>query len=287
MAYPEYYEILQVAIDADPEDIKKSYLRLVKQYHPDVNQGDSAAEETLKRINEAYDVLKDLAKRAEYDYMGTIEANAAPQNIDTTLKPDNIASPHKPTEKHFAVFSWGKKFLQFLWIFSFVAIGMVYFAKVYRIQPPKNNAAEKNNTYSFMQKSLQKISRYTDMEKLLVYAANNNHKLLLSFLLKSFSQPSPTLLRRFGLLLLSVQDVEIAKMLIDYGADVNTKDKSGETALTQAVRRSDAAMTELLLQAGADANYVLPDGTTALQLATRNNDTIIMTLLQGKRHKEH
>ena len=287
MAYPEYYEILQVAIDASPEDIKKSYVKLVKKYHPDVNQGDAAAEETLKRINEAYDVLKDLAKRAEYDYMGTVGNDYAEQDVDMVVASNNIASPHKPTEKHFAVFSWGKKFLQFLWIFAFVAIGMVYFAKVYQKQPSKTTAPEANNANSFMQKSLQKISRYTDMKKLLVYAANNNYKLLLSFLLKSFPQPSPTLLRRLGLLLLSVQDVEIAKMLIDYGADVNTKDKSGETALTQAVRRNDAAMTELLLQAGADANYVLPDGTTALQLAIRNNDTIIMTLLQGKRHKEH
>lgn len=279
MAYPEYYEILQVAIDASPEDIKKSYVKLVKQYHPDVNPGDAAAEETLKRINEAYDVLKDLAKRAEYDYTGTVGKDIAEQNI--TAADNNELSTERIKSNSIKIIVLCKKFLQFLWIFSFIVLGLAYFTKD-KIQLPKNSAENiNNNSSSFM----QKISSYVNMEKLLVYAVNNNHKLLLSFLLKFSLRPSSTLLQRLGLLLLSVQDVETAKMLLDYGADVNTKDKSGETALTQAVRRSNAAMTELLLQAGADANYVLPDGTTALQLAIRNNDTIIMTLLQSRIHK--
>jgi molecular chaperone DnaJ len=70
MAKQDYYSTLGVAKDADLETVKKAYRKLAMQYHPDRNQGDAAAEQKFKEINEAYDVLKDEQKRAAYDRYG-------------------------------------------------------------------------------------------------------------------------------------------------------------------------------------------------------------------------
>lgn len=66
----DYYEVLEVRKDANDEEIKKSFRKLALKYHPDRNPNDTEAEENFKRINEAYDVLKDSQKRAIYDKYG-------------------------------------------------------------------------------------------------------------------------------------------------------------------------------------------------------------------------
>lgn len=64
-----YYKILQVDKDASPEVIKVAYKLLVKKYHPDLKEGEEKkqAEEKIKAINDAYDILSDSTKRAEFD----------------------------------------------------------------------------------------------------------------------------------------------------------------------------------------------------------------------------
>ena len=64
-----YYKILQVDKDASPEIIKVAYKLLVKKNHPDLKEGSEKqiAEEKIKEINEAYDVLSDPSKKSEYD----------------------------------------------------------------------------------------------------------------------------------------------------------------------------------------------------------------------------
>ncbi len=69
----DYYEILGVNKDADPDDIKRAFRQLAKKYHPDANPGDSGAESKFKEINEAYDVLSDPSKKSNYDAYGNPE----------------------------------------------------------------------------------------------------------------------------------------------------------------------------------------------------------------------
>jgi curved DNA-binding protein len=70
MEYKDYYQILGVRRDADEKEIKRAFRRLARQVHPDVNPGDSRAEERFKEINEAYEVLSDPEKRSKYDRLG-------------------------------------------------------------------------------------------------------------------------------------------------------------------------------------------------------------------------
>lgn len=70
MAKRDYYEVLGVAKGASADEIKKAYRKVAMQYHPDRNPGDKSAEEKFKEAAEAYEVLSDADKRAQYDRFG-------------------------------------------------------------------------------------------------------------------------------------------------------------------------------------------------------------------------
>lgn len=70
MDYKDYYATLGVEKGASDKEIKQSYRKLARKYHPDVNPGNNEAEEKFKEISEAYEVLSDKDKRARYDSFG-------------------------------------------------------------------------------------------------------------------------------------------------------------------------------------------------------------------------
>jgi len=70
MAGKDYYHILGVSRGASDKEIKQSYRRLARKYHPDVNPADKSAEAKFKEVNEAYEVLADKKKRQKYDRHG-------------------------------------------------------------------------------------------------------------------------------------------------------------------------------------------------------------------------
>src|SRR5258708_19924271 len=81
----EFYETLKVDRKASADEIRKSYRRLARKYHPDLNPGDKAAEDRFKKLQEAYDVLSDPKERQMYDQQGFYSdsgfaAGAGPQN---------------------------------------------------------------------------------------------------------------------------------------------------------------------------------------------------------------
>lgn len=70
MAKRDYYNVLGVSRDATADQIRSSYRKLARKYHPDVNRDDPKAEDKFKEVQEAYDVLSDKQKRAAYDQFG-------------------------------------------------------------------------------------------------------------------------------------------------------------------------------------------------------------------------
>ena len=92
--FRDYYEILGVSKNASIEEIKKVYRRLARQYHPDLNPGDKAAEEKFKAIGEAYGVLSDPAKRAQYDEFSRFwkQKNLGKQSKDKNWGGDSRSS---------------------------------------------------------------------------------------------------------------------------------------------------------------------------------------------------
>jgi molecular chaperone DnaJ len=70
MAKRDFYTVLGLDRGASEKEIKNAYRKLAKQYHPDLNQGSKQAEEKFKEVTEAYEVLSDKEKKAQYDLYG-------------------------------------------------------------------------------------------------------------------------------------------------------------------------------------------------------------------------
>ena len=77
---PDYYNVLGIHKTADDKTIRQAYRRLARKYHPDVNPGDSSAEESFKNVNEAYSVLSNSDNRRQYDRYGEQWKNRAQYN---------------------------------------------------------------------------------------------------------------------------------------------------------------------------------------------------------------
>ena len=93
-AKQDYYELLGVARKASAKDIRASFRKLARKYHPDLNPGDKSAEEKFKQLQEAYDVLSDSKKRQMYDqygfYSDNLPAGGLVQQVTTAASRTSI-----------------------------------------------------------------------------------------------------------------------------------------------------------------------------------------------------
>lgn len=102
----DYYEMLGVSKTAAEEEIKKAYRAKALQYHPDKNQGNAAAEEMFKKINEAYSVLSDPAKRAQYDNGGSFTQQYQPYTRQNPFTHQTSGTAHEDGTRFGTHYTW-------------------------------------------------------------------------------------------------------------------------------------------------------------------------------------
>ena len=105
MIYKDYYKDLGIGKSAAPAEIKKAYRTLANKYHPDKTNGDHAAEEKFKAVNEANEVLSDPVKRKKYDQFGADwkhyeEAGAQPGGFDWSKYASGIGGQTRQTSSN-------------------------------------------------------------------------------------------------------------------------------------------------------------------------------------------
>ena len=274
MSYPEYYTELGVSPSAEMKDIKRAYYKLAKKYHPDLNPGDKKAEEKLKKINAAYDVLGDLAKRAEYDYFGQ-QAERAVQEY-TPQKPvyqeeqsafrekadRNETSSQNQVSKPISI--WQFIFNRIVVLFIFFGYLAFLNSNADKNDPRNIQKMISNSSIIFVEKiksakdwMLEKITSDELKKAFLFLAVKRNWTANLSMLLEKYSDTQIVDDKGYSLLMYA-QSRKVAEILLYYGADVNYVAPDKETPYSQATRNNRQEVIDFLIENGLKKRLIKP-----------------------------
>ena len=253
MAYPQYYKDLGVKETASMDEIKQAYRELAKKYHPDANNGDKKSEEKLKKVNEAYAVLKDYGRRAEYDYEGQLarEATEKKQTTQTDAEPTATAPQSAYYAGNTATERPARRWLKIL-IHELFAFGLLcgYVAKMLS----NTGKAVTVTIDEAVQKSKDLSQGHVWRDKLLFYAVRHNQAWLTDKLLEQ--RPEVNIVDDEGYsLLMRAQNAETAAKILQHKADVNYRAPDGQSAFSLAVKRNDMALVQLLHKHGARVTW--------------------------------
>lgn len=252
MSYPQYYHTLGVEVTASPDEIKAAYRKLAKKYHPDVNRNNKKAEEKLKKINEAYEVLGNLGKRAEYDYLGKQEEEAKKQSQQPKSPAYETYSPEQTTPHPSPQFK--KRLIIGIFLFIYLNWLIVHYKEIPQIVenwqntiiPPAVSAIQ-----SLKEKT--RASYIRQKKQLAVYAVKNQYAILLDSVLDTETKDAVDEQTGYSLLMLT-DDIETAKKLLTAGVDPNYKAPDKMTAVNLAAKKNNFQMLSLLQKHGAKIN---------------------------------
>ena len=224
----DYYEILQVHVNAEPEIIKAAYKRLTTKYHPDVNKN-SEAEEMMKRINTAYSVLSDPARRAEYDQNYKQKSDSRNNQNEQQTDEDNQKSDYNHSNRDTkAPFNAYDEF------WEAVKSGETEKIKSYIEQGADVNVRDKSGgtpLHSVAEKGHKETA-----ELLIEKGGDVNAK-------DALGRTPLHETALFG-------HTAMAELLIASGAEVNAKDKEGKTSLHLAFKNDHIDTAELIFVNG-------------------------------------
>jgi curved DNA-binding protein CbpA len=238
------YTYLGIPRTAEEAEIKKAYRKKALANHPDKKRGDKQAEEIFKRINEAYNILKDSELRAKYDRV--LELSDTIDGLDW-LELHRVA-----TELYRMLGQYDDQSL------------MNIHKQIYE----KFNSRLEDIT------NLTTAVRSGELQKVREILANDRCHTFIN------SKDS----RGETALVLAAQNdgdvrLEMVQSLLDAGANVNLPGESGFTAFLWAALRDDGDLLKLLIEAHADLEAISDGGDTALMIAASNGNTNMINAL--------
>ena len=253
MVEPQYYKILGVKPTASLAEIKKAYHSLAKKYHPDINHGDHKAEEKLKSINMAYDILKNDISRSLYDAQIAKEEAQKKEQYQPHPTPQNQPiDPIYTTNKK----SWKRIIIHEIFaLLCLFLYGWLLYINTDKNEP-YNITKTLRNTGDMLIENI--TSAKTKIEQ--IYHNNPLKKNILFFVTQQ-NQP------------------KILDTLLEYWPNANETDDKGYSLLMYA---PNAQTARVLLKHQANINYAAPDGQTALSQAIIHERSDIVNLLHSK-----
>ena len=272
MSYPEYYEILNIKPEASQNEIKQAYRKLAKKLHPDTHGNDKKSEEKLKKVNEAYNVLKDEKKRAEYDFFGKQAKEAELQSNEQTKNDPSVYEQPQPEQ---VIVKRRANWWNYLWfcinkiILLTILLGYCWLLysnadknEPYNVSKMLINTADylikeiPNKINSGVEVLHNKYKNSSMPEKLTFYLVKNGKINLLKTLTPMLDMKALDSSDNMHSLLMSSPNGEMTEYLLSLPQDVSYVAKDGSTALSEAIERGDSDSIVLLLRSGARVEHL-------------------------------